>query len=307
MRYWECCLDTAAVEIDRRCDELSALGVGGFVIESEEDFRAFLDNNRQYWDYVEPQLEESFRGLSRLKFYLNDDAEGLGILHKVRSHFPGLQTRPVEDADWENNWRSYYRPIDVGRRLVIVPEWETPPEGSRLPLRLDPGLTFGTGSHATTQLCLQALEDYSAPGKRVLDLGCGSGILGIGALVLGCDSCVGVDVDPKSPDVAADNAGLNGFGPDRIRFLAGDLLRDSSLHRSLGTGYDIVLANIVADVIIPLSAYVPAFLIPNGIYITSGIMEGRQDETAAALAASGFRIISHTSEDDWHCFTARLL
>ncbi|MBR4475050.1 MAG: 50S ribosomal protein L11 methyltransferase [Oscillospiraceae bacterium] len=304
MRYIECCLDTAPEEIDARCEELSALGVGGFVVESEEDFQSFLENNRQYWDYVDADLEERFRGLSRLKFYLTDDADGLGILQEVRARFPAVRQNTVEDADWENNWRSYYQPIEVGEKLVVVPEWEEIPEGNRLPLRLDPGLTFGTGSHATTRLCLQALENWAGPGRRVLDLGCGSGILGIGALILGCDSCLGVDIDPKSPDVAAENAALNGLTSERIRFLSGDLLKDASLRRSLGSGYDIVLANIVADVILPLSPHVPAFLKPNGVYITSGIIEGRQDEVQRALEASGFRILSHTAEDDWHCFVA---
>ena len=211
---------------------------------------------------------------------------------------------PYGTGRWENNWRDYYRPIEVGKRLVVVPEWEETPEGGRLPLRLDPGLTFGTGSHATTRLCLQALEDWAGPRKRVLDLGCGSGILGIGALILGCDSCLGVDVDPKSPDVAEENAALNGLHGDRIRFLAGDLLADASLRQHLGTGYDIVLANIVADVIIPLSFQVPAFLAPGGVYITSGIIEGRQDEVRHAIEECGFRILAHTNEDDWHCFTA---
>jgi ribosomal protein L11 methyltransferase len=304
MRYWECCLDTAEEEIDSRCEELAALGVSGFVVESEEDFRRFLENNRQYWDYVDEELQDRFRGVSRVKFYLSDDEDGLAVLRTVLGRFPAIRHRAVEDSDWENNWRDYYRPIEVGRRLVVVPEWEETPEGGRLPLRLDPGLTFGTGSHATTRLCLQALEDWAGPGKRVLDLGCGSGILGIGALILGCDSCLGVDVDPKSPDVAAENAALNGLYGDRIRFLAGDLLADASLRQHLGTGYDIVLANIVADVIIPLSPHVPAFLAPGGVYITSGIIEGRRDEVRHAIEDCGFRILAHTSEDDWHCFTA---
>ena len=306
MRYWECILDTTPEEIDGRCDELAALGVGGFVVESEEDFRRFLENNRQYWDYVDDELQERFHGLSRLKFYLTDDEEGGDVLREVLTRFPAVRHRIVEDSDWENNWRDYYRPIVVGRRLIVVPEWEEIPEGGRLPLRLDPGLTFGTGSHATTRLCLQALEDWAGPGKQVLDLGCGSGILGIGALILGCESCLGVDVDPKSPDVAADNAALNGLHEDRIRFLAGDLLADASLRRSLGTGYDIVLANIVADVIIPLSPHVPALLAPGGVYITSGIIDDRQEEVRRALEACGFRILNHTAEDDWHCFSAAL-
>ena len=306
MRYIECVLDTPEEEIDSRCDELASLGIGGFVVESEEDFRRFLENNHQYWDHVDTELEERFHGVSRLKFYLTDDEEGQRVLRELLARFPAVQNRTVEDSDWENNWRDYYRPIAVGSKLVVVPEWEEIPDGGRLALRLDPGLTFGTGSHATTRLCLQALENWAAPGKRVLDLGCGSGILGIGALILGCESCLGVDVDPKSPDVASDNAALNGLHEDRIRFLAGDLLADASLRRRLGTGYDIVLANIVADVIIPLSPHVPAFLAPGGVYISSGIIDGRQEEVRRAIEDSGFRILSHSSEDGWHCFAAAL-
>ena len=194
----------------------------------------------------------------------------------------------------------------MGERLVVVPEWEEIPAGGRLPLRLDPGLIFGTGSHATTRMCLEALEEYAGPGKRVLDLGCGSGILGIGALVLGCDSCLGCDIDPKAPDVAAANAALNNFGPDRIRIVAGDVIADASLRRSFGSGYDIVLANIVSDVIIPLSAHVPAFLRRDGVFITSGIIQGRQAEVEAAIEKAGFRILRHLYEEDWHCFVAEL-
>ena len=304
MRYWECILDTPASEIDSRCEELSVLGVGGFVVENEEDFRDFLENNRQYWDYVDRELEEQYRGLSRLKFYLTDDEDGLQVLEAVRERWPELTLKTVEDSDWENNWREYYKPIEVGERLVVVPEWEETPQGGRLPLRLDPGLIFGTGSHATTRMCLEALEDCAAAGKRVLDLGCGSGILGIGALVLGCDSCLGADIDPKAPDVAMAIAALNGFGPDRIRVYAGDVITDASLRRSFGGDYDIVLSNIVADVIIPLAAHIPQFIRPDGVWISSGIMEGRQDEVRAAIEKAGFRITGHRSEDDWHCYAA---
>ena len=305
MRYWECVLNTPSEEMDARCDELAGLGVGGFVVENEEDFRNFLENNHQYWDYVDEELENRFAGLSRLKFYVTDDADGRAVLQQVRARYPDVTVSTVEDSDWENNWREFYKPIDVGEKLVVVPEWEEIPAGGRLPLRLDPGLIFGTGSHATTRMCLAALESYAAPGRRVLDLGCGSGILGIGALVLGCDTCLGCDIDPKAPDVAMANAALNGFSSDRIRIVAGDLISDASLRASFGSGYDIVLANIVSDVIIPLSAYVPGFLRPDGVYITSGIIEGRQDEVHAAIEKAGFRIVEHLYEEDWHCFVAR--
>ena len=302
MRWIEVCVDTPGGEIDARCEELAALGAGGFVIENEEDFKGFLENNRQYWDYVDRELEESFAGVSRIKTYLADDADGRAILAAIRARYPSLSVSYVEDSDWENNWREYYKPIEVGEKLVVVPEWEDAPQNGRIPLRLDPGLIFGTGSHPTTRMCLAALESCAGQGKRVLDLGCGSGILGIGALLLGCGTCVGCDIDPKAPDVAAANAALNGIGKDRFSVYAGDILSDASLRRLLGGGYDLVLANIVSDVIIPLSALVGAFLAPDGVFIASGVIDGREDEVAAAIRANAFSIAEHVHEEEWHCF-----
>jgi len=302
MRWIEVCINTPGGEIDARCEELAALGAGGFVIENEEDFREFLENNHQYWDYVDKELEDSFSGVSRIKTYLADDEDGRAVLEAIRKACGEVAVSFVEDSDWENNWREYYKPIEIGQKLVVVPEWEEIPADGRIPLRLDPGLIFGTGSHPTTRMCLAALEDYAAPGKRVLDLGCGSGILAIGALNLGCGSAVGCDIDPKAPDVACANAALNGIGADRFAVYAGDILSDASMRRTLGGGYDIVLANIVSDVIIPLSAIVGGFLGEGGVFITSGIIEGRQDEVAAAIRANGFAITAHRCEEEWHCF-----
>lgn len=305
MRWIEVSLDTPAEEIDERCEALAALGASGFVIENEEDFRDFLSHNRQYWDYVDEELAARFRGVSRIKFYLSDDDAGWDVLQRVRENYAGVTVAYVADSDWENNWRAYYKPIEVGERLVVVPEWEEVPAGGRVPLRLDPGLIFGTGSHPTTRMCLSALETLAAPGTRVLDLGCGSGILGIGALLLGADSCLGCDVDPKAPDVAAANAALNGLGKDRFRVLAGDLLTDHSLRRALGTGYGLVLANIVSDVIIPLAAFARSFMAEGAAFVCSGIIEGRQDEVRAALEKNGFAIERHLCEEEWHCFVCR--
>ena len=256
MRYIEVTVNTPGAEIDARCQEMADMGAGGFVIENEEDFKDFLEQNHQYWDYVDDELENQFAGVSRIKCYLTDDEDGLAVLRRINAAYDDVTTSYVEDSDWENNWREYYKPIEVGEKLVVVPEWEEAPQDGRLPLRLDPGLIFGTGSHATTRMCLAALEKFSKPGVRVLDLGCGSGILGIGALILGCDSCLGVDIDPKAPDVVMSNAALNGIGTDKMTAWAGDIIADSSLRARIGGGYQLVLANIVADVIIPLTAVV---------------------------------------------------
>ena len=305
MRYIEVTVNTPGAEIDARCQEMADMGAGGFVIENEEDFKDFLEQNHQYWDYVDDELENQFAGVSRIKCYLTDDEDGLAVLRRINAAYDDVTTSYVEDSDWENNWREYYKPIDVGEKLVVVPEWEEAPQDVRLPLRLDPGLIFGTGSHATTRMCLAALEEFSKPGVRVLDLGCGSGILGIGALILGCDSCLGVDIDPKAPDVVMSNAALNGIGADKITAWAGDIIADSSLRARIGGGYQLVLANIVADVIIPLTAVVRQFMAPGAVFICSGIIEHRWPETEAALISNGFEILDHKSEEEWHCFVCR--
>ena len=305
MRYIEVTVNTPGAEIDARCQEMADMGAGGFVIENEEDFKDFLEQNHQYWDYVDDELENQFAGVSRIKCYLTDDEDGIAVLRRINAAYDDVTTSYVEDSDWENNWREYYKPIEVGEKLVVVPEWEEAPQDGRLPLRLDPGLIFGTGSHATTRMCLAALEEFSKPGVRVLDLGCGSGILGIGALILGCDSCLGVDIDPKAPDVVMSNAALNGIGADKMTAWAGDIIADSSLSARIGGGCQLVLANIVADVIIPLSAVVRQFMAPGAVFICSGIIEHRWPETEAALISNGFEILDHKSEEEWHCFVCR--
>lgn len=291
---------------DLMCADLAELGVGGMIVEDEQDFENFLENNHAYWDYVDEELENKFKGVSRVKFYLSDDEEGKALLNTVANFLGKMpETAFVQDSDWENNWKEFYKPIEVGEKLVVVPEWEPVPEDGRIPLKLDPGLIFGTGSHATTKMCLTALESVAGPGKTVLDLGCGSGILGIGALLLGCDRCAGCDIDPKAPEVALSNAGLNGITAEQFDIRAGDVLSDAGMRKALGSDYDIVTANIVSDVIIPLSGFVKEFLKPGGTFITSGIIEGRQDEVRQAIEDNGFTILEHHNEDDWHCFVAR--
>ena len=305
MKYLEVCVNTPTELIDQRCEEMAVFGAGGFVIENEEDFQSFLSHNHMYWDYVDEELENKFRGVSRIKCYLTDDGDGRAVLEKIRAAYDDVQTALVDDSDWENNWRAYYKPIEVGEKLVVVPEWEEAPEDGRTPLRLDPGLIFGTGSHATTRMCLAALEQFAGKGVRVLDLGCGSGILGIGALLLGCDSSLGVDIDPKAPDVVMTNAALNEIGPDRMTAWAGDIIGDASLRARIGGGYQLVLANIVADVIIPLSSFVKDFMSEDALFICSGIIDNRRDEVEAALNKNGFEILEHKHLEEWNCYITK--
>lgn len=305
MRYIEVSIDTPEQEIDARCEQLAALGAEGFVIENEADFQNFLENNRQYWDYVDAELEQSYKGVSRIKCYLTDDEAGEAVLARIKAAYPEAVSAYTADEDWENSWRDCYEQIEIGEKLVVVPEWMDAPDNGRISLRLDPGIAFGTGSHPTTKLCLAALESYAAPGVRALDLGCGSGILGIGALLLGAESNTGCDVDPMAPEAAMANAALNGIGADKMRVYAGDILKDASLRRTLGGGYQLVLANIVADVIIALAAYARSFMAQDGVFICSGIIDDRADEVRAALERNGFTVVAHTSEEEWHCYVCR--
>ena len=304
MRWIEAAFRAPQGKLDALCDALTDLGAEGLVIEDEADFRRFLEENRQYWDYVDSELESRYAGVSRVKVYVEDSAAGRERLARWTEAL-GIEpeTRTMADEDWENNWKRYYKPIPVGEGLLVLPKWEPEPEGNtRRVLKLDPGLAFGTGGHATTRMCLEFLEGLELEGARTLDLGCGSGILGIGALILGCADCTGCDIDPKSPEAAADNAALNGIAPERYHMYVGDVLSDRRLRAKLGSGYDVVLANIVSDVIIPLAPYARECVRPGGRFIASGIIEGRQDEVAAAIAAAGFEIRAHLTEDGWHAY-----
>lgn len=308
MQWIEAAFRSSPGDIDALCERLTALGAEGLVIEDEADFRRFLEQNRQYWDYVDEELESRYRGVSRVKLYVEDTPEGRAQLAAFTDG-TGLEPecRTVADEDWAESWKQYYKPIEIGERLLILPSWEPIPEApERLVLRLDPGLAFGTGGHATTRMCLEALEKYAGPEKFVLDLGCGSGILGIGALVLGCAYCAGCDVDPKSPESAAANAKLNGIRESIYKMYTGDVLADVPLRAELGAGYDIVLANIVSDVIIPLAPLVPGFMSKKGVFITSGIIDGREAEVSRALEAAGFEITEHLHQAEWHAFVCKL-
>ena len=261
------------------------------------------------------------QGVSRIRIYLEDGpgaetqvSDLRGELYAMRERLadldPGtleLYVRRVRDEDWENSWKQYYHPIPVGERLLVVPEWMEP-EGfeDRIRVMLDPGMSFGTGAHASTQMCLTALETHIRGGERVLDLGSGSGILSIAALLLGAARAFGVDVDPMAADVARENAAINGLGPDRFTSRAGDVLTDEALMEELSAEpWDLVLANIVADVIIPLSAVVPKLLRSGGVFICSGILNVRLDEVKTAIEAAGLRICRVETLDDWCAVVAR--
>lgn len=307
-------IDTVHGGLDAVTELLSAIGVDSVSVEDETEFHEFLEQNRAAWDYVEEALEESMRGRSRVTFYLPEDEDGYAKLAEARIALQRLKEsrddcgpllmslEHTQNSDWEYGWKDYYKPIEVGSRLLIVPKWEAADIRGRVPVILDPGLSFGTGEHPTTQLCLTLLEKRIRGGERVLDLGCGSGILSIAALNLGAASATAVDIDELCQRVAAENAALNQIGPDRFTVLCGDILSDAALLERLGSGYDIALANIVADVILALAPLVRTLLAPDGHFLCSGIISGRETEVADGLRRNGFAIADTYSAKDWYAY-----
>lgn len=323
MQWLEIHIDTTHKGLEPLETMLSALGIDGVIIDDETEFQDFLENNHQYWDYVDEDLEKQMHGKSRLTFYLQADEEGFAKLGEVRVALEHLKQSvsdcgtllmtmdSMQDADWENNWKQYYKPMEIGERLLVVPQWEQDDPkvqaamASRVPLILEPGLTFGTGGHATTRLCLTALEKSVQGGEKVLDLGCGSGILSIAALKLGAASALAVDIDDKCLDVAYENAAMNGIGKDIYTVLAGDILTNNVLQCRIGGGYDIVLANIVADVIIALAPLVRSLMNERGVFLCSGIIDDRAEEVADNLRQAGLEILESRDSEGWFAYTCR--
>ena len=307
MQWLECTVP-GGDDPEELCNALAELGVGGMSIENERDFHDFLENNRACWDYVDEALEESFSGVSCVKFWLSCDAEGEKVLAAVRAAGYSVETRVIADEDWENNWKQYYQPLPIGEKLLVVPEWLHPenPE-HRVEVLLDPGMIFGTGAHASTQMCMRELERAIQGGEHVLDLGSGSGILSITAILLGAAHATGVDIDPKAEDIARENAAINQIFADRFTAVTGDVIGDKAMMESLKGHYDVVLVNIVADVIIPLSRVVPEFLQEDSIFICSGILNTRLPEVLDALEKNGLQILSTEQQEDWCRVTAALL
>ena len=317
MNWLELHIDTNHAGLETVEATLSALGVDGVVIDDETDFQDFLENNHQYWDYVDEDLEKSMAGKSRITFYLEANDDGFAKMGEVRIALQKLKEErkdlgtllmtmeQLQDEDWENNWKQYYKPMEIGERLLVIPQWEQADTKGRVPLILDPGLTFGTGSHATTRLCLTALEKSVKGGENVLDLGCGSGILSIAALKLGAAQATAVDIDDKCLTVAYDNAALNSIGKDTYTVKVGDILSDEKVQAEIGGGYDIVLANIVSDVIIALAPRVHSLVKEGGLFLCSGIIDTRAEEVKGKRLEAGLTILEERSSEGWFAFTCQ--
>ena len=308
MAWLEITIDTAAEKINSVVTVLTAKGFADLVIEDQEEFETFLEENKAYWDYIDEEFQEKLQGLSRIKLYLEDtDKAGMDRLEKaVKELKLSMTVAPLAEVDWEESWKDNYPPQEVGEKIVVLPYWLADEETDRVKVILDPGLTFGTGAHPSTQMVMEKMEEVVRPGFKCLDLGSGSGILSIAALRLGAASAVGIDIDPKAEDIARENAAYNGFASPAFTALTGNVTEDKALMEHLAADeYDLVLVNIVADVIIGLAPVLPNFLTGKSTLICSGILDVRLEEVCAALEAAGLTVTAVKEKEDWRSVTAR--
>ena len=315
MNYLELTIFTQPGFIEDVAAALTAGGFADLLLEDQGEIETFLEENRAYWDYIDEDLQKSLQGLSQIKLYLEDtDKESLARLERLLSSWRQdklqwgqlqLTVKELPQTNWEESWKENYPPQPVGERLLVLPYWlaEDVPE-NKIPVILDPGLTFGTGAHPSTQMVMAAMEKRLFPGCHCLDLGSGSGILSITALRLGADSAIGVDIDPKAEDIARENAAYNNL--ENFTAYTGNVLSDKGLMQKLQTRqYDFVFVNIVADVIVGLSPVLPGFLAENGKVICSGILDSRLTDVVAALEGAGLKITDTYAKEDWRCVCAQ--
>lgn len=321
MDFTQVTIYTTALGVDIVTGALMQLGINGFEIEDAGDFEAFLADTQPHWDYVDESLMRLKDAETNIKIYLPVNEQGAQQLAAVKDTLNTLkdgdtdhtlgrleaELTNVREEDWANNWKQYFKPFEVGNKFVIKPSWEEyNNQTDRVILEIDPSSSFGTGTHHTTQLCIEQLEQYIEEGAFVLDMGCGSGILSVAALLLGAERVAAVDIDQNSVKIAQENVINNGFGMPRFSAVCGNVLEDETLSSSLGEQfYDVVVANIVADVIIAMRGLFDRYLKQDGVLICSGIISQRADEVKQALEQGGFETVSRHEKQDWTALVLR--
>ena len=318
MKWLELTVYTTDAGTDAVCAALNGAGIMGLSIEeSHEKAYAFLREAAIYWDFADP--EKIGTDTPCVKGYVADCPENLPTVEAAKAAVERLRTLDLpydvgtlymtvvslDEEDWVNNWKQYYKPLPIGSRLLVLPSWEEQPETDRIVLKLDPGMAFGTGAHQTTRMCLEFLEKAVRPGDTMLDLGCGSGILSIAARLLGAVQATAVDIDPIAEKIAYENAAMNGIGREGYRVLIGNVLSDTRVQREIAGQYPVVAANIVADVIIALAPLARTLVQPGGVFMVSGIIDERVDEVKTALQNSGFAVSEHAEAEGWNAFLCK--
>lgn len=314
MNWTEVNIYTTTEGIDAVCGCLLCIGITGFVIKDAKDFEDFLNDKTGNWDYIDDDLMNLKNCETCVTAYLADNVQGADMLSAIKSEMIALKSRDnenkfgrlvvelsnVKEEDWANNWKQYFKPLTVGEKLVIKPSWEDY-EGKdhRTIVEIDPASSFGTGQHNTTQLCLELIEKNLHQGDKMLDLGCGSGILSIAGILLGANSATAVDIDQNSVNIATENAKKNNINADKYKTFCGNVIADNSLCDKIGKGYNLIAANIVADVLIAMSPLFEKFITDGTVLILSGIICERCDEVLLAMKNNGYKLIELKEKDGW--------
>lgn len=333
MKWIKFTLDTHTDAVDILSYMLDEIGVEG--IEIEDHLPLSESEKKQMYVDILPDPETN-DGSAKVHFYMEpQDCNPEKIMLQVQEIFQEIKAytnigngtvslSETEDKDWINNWKTFFKPFRAADHVIVKPTWETctledyQPEND-IVIDIDPGIAFGTGTHETTKLCIQALSKTGCRDKRILDVGCGSGILAISALKLGAAFATATDIDETAVEVARENMLVNQISPESFDLFAGDLINNvaadhsytyhapsntTPLAEKIGDGYDIIVANILADVIIPLSGVLRPHLAEGGIFISSGIIDTKADEVEAALRQNHFKILSKETLKEWVCFIA---
>lgn len=314
MEWTEVNIYTTTQAIDLICSALMDIGIKGFVIQDSESFNEFLENKEGKWDYIDEDLMGLSNCETSITVYIPQNEQGAEMMLALKAMLSDKKATDTEnfygrleaecssicEEDWANNWKQYFKPLKIGEKIIIKPSWEEcENEDGRIILEIDPASSFGTGQHHTTRLCLELLEKSLKKGDKVLDLGCGSGILSIGAMLLGAESAVAVDIEENAVHTAIENAEKNHIDKEKYLAYCGNILSDDSLADKIDGKYDVITANIVADVLIAMKDFFTRYLKDDGTLIISGIIEERMHEVTDAIESVGFITKETNLKEGW--------
>lgn len=321
MKYFEINIETSETGIEAVVGTLMSLGITDTVVEDPRDIEDLMDKKQTYdWDYLDDSIAEKMKDCPRVTVYLEDTEENRRLAEEIEPAMKELKERAEagefgraadfgslrvclsleDDAEWKDRWKEYFKPTRISDSIVVKPTWEEyEKKDGDLVIEIDPGMAFGTGTHETTSLCVKMLEKYQKQSDKVLDVGCGSGILSIAAALLCAEDVLGIDIDPVAVEVASENIALNGV-QKTARAQMGDLTK--------GIDYkaDIVVANLMADLVMMLADDVAGHMSRDGIFISSGILVEKEVQVAEYLRSRGFGILEIREDGGWCCIVAKL-